>query len=192
MVIPALHISHVLPGSRGVYYWICGHHHDADTTSNTHSSDLTAPSTTTGGRCRFSKVDITLIVRQIVGSVPTSLTPYPLSIKNPIHFITRTNTSNMSNLTPQSMEQSLLHTMIHERDAQISSLLHQLHTLSDNITTLQKDMHHKSQQRKHQRDEHLASIQKLKEEHTHQRKLLARYENKRETEKCDINKFFCL
>ncbi|KAL7521833.1 hypothetical protein ACHAWX_006521 [Stephanocyclus meneghinianus] len=84
----------------------------------------------------------------------------------------------MSNHTPHShsMEHSLLHTMLHERDAQIASLLHQLHTLSDNITSLQKDLHLKSQQRKLQRDEHMASIQTLKEEHAHQRNLLARYE----------------
>lgn len=80
--------------------------------------------------------------------------------------------------TPQSMEQSTLHTMLHDRDAQISSLLHQLHSLSDNISTLQKELHHKSQSRKHQREEHTAAIQKLKEEHAEQRAHLARYEGK--------------
>lgn len=76
------------------------------------------------------------------------------------------------------MEQSTLHTMIHERDAQISSLLHQLHSISDNISALQKELHHRSQARKHQREEHSAAIKKLKEEHAEQRAHLARYESK--------------
>ena len=85
-------------------------------------------------------------------------------------------TSKMA--APQSMEQSTLHSMIHERDAQISFLLHQLHSISDNISSLQKELHHKSQARKHQREEHSAAIKKLKEEHAEQRAHLARYESK--------------
>lgn len=79
---------------------------------------------------------------------------------------------------PQSMEQSTLHTMINERDSQISSLLHQLHSISDNISSLQKELHNKSQARKHQREEHSAAIKKLKEEHAEQRAHLASYESK--------------
>ena len=76
------------------------------------------------------------------------------------------------------MEQSTLHSMLHERDAQISSILHQLHSISDNISSLQKELHHKSQARKHQREEHSAAIKKLKDEHAEQRAHLARYESK--------------
>jgi hypothetical protein len=79
---------------------------------------------------------------------------------------------------PQSLEQSTLHTMLHDRDAQISSLLHQLHSISDSISSLQKELHHKSQLRKHQREDHTAAIKKLKEEHAEQRAHLARYESK--------------
>ena len=79
---------------------------------------------------------------------------------------------------PQSMEQTTLHTMIHERDAQISSLLHQLHSISDNISSLQKELHFKSSARKQQREDHTAAIKKLKEEHAEQRSHLAMYEGK--------------
>ena len=76
------------------------------------------------------------------------------------------------------MEQTTLHTMIHERDAQISSLLHQLHSISDNISSLQKELHFKSSARKQQREDHTAAIKKLKEEHAEQRSHLAMYEGK--------------
>ncbi|KAL7507499.1 hypothetical protein ACHAXN_004682 [Cyclotella atomus] len=79
---------------------------------------------------------------------------------------------------PQSLEQSTLHSMLHDRDAQISSLLHQLHSISDNISSLQKELHHKAQARKHQREDHSSAIKTLKEEHAQQRAHLARYESK--------------
>ncbi len=74
------------------------------------------------------------------------------------------------------MEQDLLANMLVERDSQISTLTQKLHQTQDSLHSLQKELHQKSQQRQKQREEHSAAIRKLKEEHTEQRRLLAKYE----------------
>ena len=75
-----------------------------------------------------------------------------------------------------SEEQSLLATMITERDAQISTLTHQLHSTSEILHTTQKELQSKSASRKAQREEHSSTIKKLKEEHSEQRRILAKFE----------------
>mmetsp|Transcript_6104 Transcript_6104/g.11871 ORF Transcript_6104/g.11871 Transcript_6104/m.11871 type:complete len:649 (-) Transcript_6104:96-2042(-) len=75
-----------------------------------------------------------------------------------------------------SEEQSLLHSMLTERDAQISTLTHQLHSTSEILHTTQKELQSKSSARKAQREEHSATIKRLKEEHAEQRRILAKFE----------------
>ncbi|KAL7470516.1 hypothetical protein ACHAXS_010770 [Conticribra weissflogii] len=84
--------------------------------------------------------------------------------------------SNSNNNNNHSMEQDLLANMLVERDSQISTLTQKLHQTQDSLHSLQKELHQKSQQRQKQREEHSAAIRKLKEEHTEQRRLLAKYE----------------
>ena len=75
-----------------------------------------------------------------------------------------------------SEEQNLLTSMLSERDAQISTLTHQLHSTSEVLHTTQKELQSKSASRKAQREEHSSTIKKLKEEHSEQRHILAKFE----------------
>jgi len=75
-----------------------------------------------------------------------------------------------------SEEQNLLTSMLSERDAQISTLTHQLHSTSEVLHTTQKELQSKSSSRKSQREEHSSTIKKLKEEHSEQRHILAKFE----------------
>ncbi|KAL9187414.1 hypothetical protein ACHAXT_001517 [Thalassiosira profunda] len=75
-----------------------------------------------------------------------------------------------------SEEQSLLASMISERDAHISSLTHQLHSTGELLQSTQRELQHKSASRRAQREEHSATIKKLKEEHSEQRRVLAKFE----------------
>jgi len=75
-----------------------------------------------------------------------------------------------------SEEQNLLTSMLSERDAQISTLTHQLHSTSEVLHTTQKELQSKSASRKAQREEHSTTIKKLKEEHSEQRHILAKFE----------------
>ena len=75
-----------------------------------------------------------------------------------------------------SEEQNLLTSMLTERDAQISTLTHQLHSTSELLHSTQKELQSKSASRKAQREEHSTTIKKLKEEHTEQRRILAKFE----------------
>ena len=75
-----------------------------------------------------------------------------------------------------SEEQNLLTSMLTERDAQISTLTHQLHATSELLHSTQKELQSKSASRKAQREEHSTTIKKLKEEHTEQRRILAKFE----------------
>ena len=75
-----------------------------------------------------------------------------------------------------SEEQNLLTSMLTERDAQISTLTHQLHSTSEVLYSTQKELQSKSASRKAQREEHSTTIKKLKEEHTEQRRILAKFE----------------
>mmetsp|Transcript_15462 Transcript_15462/g.31394 ORF Transcript_15462/g.31394 Transcript_15462/m.31394 type:complete len:556 (-) Transcript_15462:225-1892(-) len=86
------------------------------------------------------------------------------------------NSNNNNNNNNHSMEQDLLANMLVERDSQISTLMQKLHQTQDSLHSLQKELHQKSQQRQKQREEHSAAIRKLKEDHTEQRRLLAKYE----------------
>ena len=76
-----------------------------------------------------------------------------------------------------SEEQNLLTSMLTERDGQISTLTHQLHTTSELLHTTQKELQSKSASRKAQREEHSSTIKKLKEEHSEQRRILAKFES---------------
>lgn len=75
-----------------------------------------------------------------------------------------------------SEEQSLLTSMISDRDAQISSLMHQLHSASELLHHTQREHQSQSASRKSQREEHTSTIQRLKEEHAEQRRILSKYE----------------
>jgi hypothetical protein len=76
-----------------------------------------------------------------------------------------------------SDERSLLKSMVADRDAQISSLTHQLHSTTDALREIQREVISRSSARKQQREEHSTTISKLKEEHTEQRRILAKYES---------------
>ena len=75
-----------------------------------------------------------------------------------------------------SDEHSLLTSMISDRDAQISSLMHQLHSASELLQQAQREHQSQSASRKSQRSEHTSTIQRLKEEHTEQRRILSKFE----------------
>ena len=76
-----------------------------------------------------------------------------------------------------SDERSLLKSMVADRDAQIASLTHQLHSTTDALREIQREVTSRSVARKQQREEHSTTISKLKDEHTEQRRLLAKYES---------------
>ena len=76
-----------------------------------------------------------------------------------------------------SDERYLLKSMVADRDAQISSLTHQLHSTTDALREIQREVISRSSARKQQREEHSTTISKLKEEHTEQRRILAKYES---------------
>lgn len=75
-----------------------------------------------------------------------------------------------------SDERNLLASMIAERDAQISSLTHQLHSTTDALRDVHREVSSKSSARRRQREDHSAAIKRLKDEHAEQRRVLARFE----------------
>jgi hypothetical protein len=76
-----------------------------------------------------------------------------------------------------SDERNLLASMIAERDAQISSLTHQLHSTTDALRDVQREVSSKSSARRQQREEHSSTIKRLKDEHSESRRVLARFES---------------
>jgi hypothetical protein len=75
-----------------------------------------------------------------------------------------------------SDERNLLASMIAERDAQISSLTHQLHSTSDALRDVQRELSNKTSARRKQREEHSETIKRLKDEHAECRRVLGKYE----------------
>ncbi|KAL3774402.1 hypothetical protein ACHAW5_010475 [Stephanodiscus triporus] len=64
-----------------------------------------------------------------------------------------------------SDERNLLASMIAERDAQISSLTHQLHSTTDALRDVRREVSSRTSARRRQREDHAAAIRRLKDEH---------------------------